>query len=1337
MGLILVKKRPRRPAPELPDGDIQVESPPELPTAGGRNWSQMLMILPMIAGSGAMMLMMMSSGSMGTNSPGGMPLRGATGALFGVSMLGMVVMNMFNGGKGPSKQEMMEIRRDFLRKLSQIRRQVHKTRRDQRRGLYYRHPDPDTLWSTVSSARLWERRTGDGDFAVIRMGLGPQQLATPIRVPQTKPVEDLEPLCTAALRKFLDTNAVVNDLPVAMDLRGFSKMYFRGDTEKSRALVRAMIAQLSTWQSPDELLLAVCASPANMAHWEWMKWLPHVLHPDDTDALGQVRLMGNSLREIEERFGEVLNGRPRFNPASTPWEGHHVVVIMDGGDTRGADHLATEGGVEGVTILDLTTPPPRQLEPGLLMLQFREDGTLRMGTVDAIDDIRKPDGLTQPEAEALARRLAPLRQSAASPGDGDDDGSFSGTNLTFTDLLDVGDPYDFNPDRAWSPRPNRDRLRIPLGVGPDGLPVDLDLKESAQDGMGPHGLMIGATGSGKSETLRTLVLALASVHSPEILNFVLVDFKGGATFTRLDKLPHTSAVITNLSDELVLVDRMKDAIEGETIRRQEELRKHGKFASLRDYEKARAAGAPIPPMPSLLIICDEFSELLTAKPDFIDMFVQIGRVGRSLGVHLLLASQRLEEGKLRGLDTHLSYRIGLRTFSAIESRTVLGVSDAYELPRAPGHGYLRFGTEPLIRFRASYVSGVYQRSAAEKAIAASGGPQVREFTAAFVAPPPKPEPEAGAVESVEDDDEQVGDSLLDILVSKMEGKGTPAHQVWLPPLEVPPTLDEFLQLTTTPERGLNTTRKDLQGALTIPVSLVDKPFEQRRDIQWLNLTGAAGHVAIVGGTQAGKSTALRTLIASLALTHTPAEVAIYCIDLGGGALSSMRSLAHVGAVYQRLDADEVRRTAAEVFNALEAREQRFATMGIDSMSTYRKMRADGRITDDPWGDIFLVVDGWLPLRQEFEDTETLITQIAQRGLSFGVHVVGAGAKWNDFRVAIRDSFGSKLELKITDAFDSIAGRRVAENVPAERPGRGITADGLHLLTALPRIDGKQEADDALADGIEDFVGKVNAAWQGPPAPKVRLLPAELPYEDLPMDDYTDATKWKIPIGIAEHDLKPVHLDFNTDPHFMYFSDVETGKSAFLRQLIKTITNRCTPTEAQFVLFDYRRSLLGAVPEGYLVKHCSTAEQTTSLVKSFLKAGKDRLPPDTVTPQQLRERSWWEGPEMFAIVDDFDLVGSGMASPLMPLLEIIPQARDIGFHIIVTRRTGGAGKDLFGKFLGTMKDMAAPGFQGSGPKAEGKLLGDIRVSKMPIGRGWLFNRKYGARKIQTPWLPPEE
>ncbi|MBX6724124.1 MAG: type VII secretion protein EccC, partial [Dactylosporangium sp.] len=357
-----------------------------------------------------------------------------------------------------------------------------------------------------------------------------------------------------------------------------------------------------------------------------------------------------------------------------------------------------------------------------------------------------------------------------------------------------------------------------------------------------------------------------------------------ATFAALDRLPHTSAVITNLADDLSLVDRMLGAMQGELVRRQELLRRAGNYASQRDYERARAAGVPLDPLPSLLVIVDEFSELLTARPDFIDMFVQIGRVGRSLGIHLLLASQRLEEGRLRGLETHLSYRIGLRTFSSMDSRAVLGVPDAYELPRAPGHGYLRTGTEGLVRFKAAYVSGVIRQDGTPTSAGGRAVDPVREFTTYYVAPQRDDKP----VEQEAEPEETVGgDTLLEVLVRRMEGQGPPAHQVWLPPLNEPPTLGQLLgPIVHSPERGLSAQSVDPQFALHGLVGIIDKPFEQRRDPMWLDLSGGAGNLIVVGGPQSGKSNFLRTLIGSLALRHTPREVQFYCLDFGGGGLTA-------------------------------------------------------------------------------------------------------------------------------------------------------------------------------------------------------------------------------------------------------------------------------------------------------------------------------------------------------------------------------------------------------------------------------------------------------------------
>ena len=319
-------------------------------------------------------------------------------------------------------------------------------------------------------------------------------------------------------------------------------------------------------------------------------------------------------------------------------------------------------------------------------------------------------------------------------------------------------------------------LRVPIGTTDGGEPLELDLKESAQQGMGPHGLVVGATGSGKSELLRTLVLRLAMAHSPEQLNVVLVDFKGGATFAGLAALPHVSALITNLADELALVERMQDALSGELVRRQEILRAAGNLASVREYDAARAAGAELPPLPSLFVVVDEFSELLSAQPEFIDLFVAIGRLGRSLGLHLLLASQRLDEGRLRGLESHLSYRIGLRTFSAQESRTVLGVPDAAELPAVPGLGYLRTDPATLVRFATAYVSG----SRPPRSTSAGNG--ILPFSIAEV-----PLPDDDAVSPIE------AESVLDLAVRRMAGRGPAAHRIWLPPLDEPETLEDLLR----------------------------------------------------------------------------------------------------------------------------------------------------------------------------------------------------------------------------------------------------------------------------------------------------------------------------------------------------------------------------------------------------------------------------------------------------------------------------------------------------------------------------------------------------------------
>jgi S-DNA-T family DNA segregation ATPase FtsK/SpoIIIE len=1285
-----------------------------------RGIGAMLMMLPMLTGVGAMAFMYAGGGN-NTRML-------VTGAMFGVSMLGMAV-GQFNSGGGEKRAELDAKRRDYMRHLVQVRKQVRRAATQQRNAVQWHHPHPEILWTVAGSRRLWERRPTDDDFAEVRIAVGPQRLAVAIVTPETKPVEDLEPMAAIALRRFVRTHQSVPGLPIAVSLRSFSRVLLRGEREPVLGLAQSILGQLVTFHAPDDLRVAIVAAPERRAEWDWVKWLPHAQLDRLIDAAGASRLVFDSMAQLEEVLGPDLNERPRHSAeARALTSAAHLVVILDGGEVNAGGALHGVG-LLGTTVIDLSGLVHRESGRWLLCLDVTAEGiSVDQGRRSA--RLGRPDQLTRVQAAGLARQLAPYRLSAQTAAAAD---APLERSMELPDLLGIGDAANTDPRVNWRRRPNRDRLRIPLGMGPTGSVVELDIKESAQEGMGPHGLLIGATGSGKSELLRTIVAALAIMHSSEELNFVLVDFKGGATFASLDVLPHTSAVITNLSDELPLVDRMQAALAGEMVRRQELLRAAGNYVSLFEYEKARLNGEPLDPLPSLLIICDEFSELLTAKPDFIDLFVMIGRVGRSLGVHLLLASQRLEEGRLRGLDTHLSYRIGLRTFSAVESRVVLGVPDAYELPSGPGHGYLKADTQTLLRFRGAYVSGPYRKAAGGPRSQAAVQGRIVNYGTAFV---PAAEPAVVDEPAAPEEPGETGKlvSMLDIIVEKLRGHGAPAHQVWLPPLAEPPGLNELVgELTVDERRGLVAAGWPGVGRLMPPVGIVDRPFEQRRDPFAVELEGSGGNVVIVGGPQSGKSTMLRSLLCSLALTHTPAEVQFFCLDFGGGTLRSLAELPHVSGVAGRRDVEAVRRTVAEVTALVDERETRFTDMGIDSMAAYRRQRATGEVVDDPFGDVFLVVDGWGTLRQEYEELETTITTLASRSLGFGVHVILTAARWAEIRINMRDMLNTKIELRLGDPGESELDRKAAVNVPEKAPGRGLTRDKLHFLSAVPRIDGRNTADD-LSAGTAQLVERVRAGWPYRPAPKVRLLPRMLPYAELGAIAGTEEPG--IPIGLDESKLGPVRLDFASNPHFYAFGDAECGKTNLLRLIAQTITSRYSSDDAMLVVADYRRGLLGAIDDAYLLGYAPSGQAFTEMVGAMRGALTKRIPGPDVTAEQLRNRSWWAGPEIYVIVDDYDLVAGGGTNPLSGLVELLPQARDIGLHVILTRRAGGASRALYDPVIQRMRELDSPGFLMSGNKEEGALLGNIKPGPQPPGRGTLMRRNEGVQLVQIAWVDPK-
>ncbi|GAA4292504.1 type VII secretion system ESX-4 FtsK/SpoIIIE family ATPase EccC4 [Mycobacterium paraffinicum] len=1157
---------------------------------------------------------------------------------FPIMMVASSVMTTM-AGRGRRQGSGIESERlRYLGYLSQLRTTITETAAAQRSSLTWSQPDPDTLWTLIGGPRMWERRATDPDFCLVRVGTGIRPLATRLVAPPTS--EPADPVTTTALQQFLRAHSTIVG-PVAIGLRGLPRVTIAGDATAARGTLRAMVCQLAVLHPPDQLLIVAAVSDRNRRHWEWLKWLPHNQHPTAADGLGAARMVYRNVQDARSALTGVRSA--------------HTVVISD----------LDDGVAEfvGATVVEVGGG--------------RDGAPVTIGPLGESQTLTDPDGLGPLDALVCARRLATYR---AGTGFRDDNGA------DWPSLIGIEELGRFNPVALWDSQDHRDRLCVPIGTRADGTRLELDIKEAAENGSGPHGLCIGATGSGKSELLRTIALGMIARNPPDVLNILLVDFKGGATFLDFARAPHVSAVITNLADDAPLVARMRDALAGEMNRRQRLLRASG-VVSAAAYERARRQGAASTALPTLFIIVDEFSELLSQHPDFADLFVAIGRLGRSLGMHLLLASQRLDEGRLRGLDAHLSYRLCLKTLSAGESRAVLGTLDAHQLPNIPGAGYLRTSDGQLARFQAAYVSGPLPAVAP---VAAPGsGPSVRAFGTQRV----------GEIIHAIAPGESSERTALHAVLDRLSGHGPPAHQVWLPPLGPAPALHTVLR-----DAPLGS------AALAVPLGIVDRPFEQSRIPLMVDLRGAAGNVAVVGAPQSGKSTALRTLIMALAATHDPRQVQFYCLDFGGGALTSTRTIQHVGAVAGRAEQRLVARIVAECESVIRSREAIFSDHGIGSMAEYRQLREQRKVPDtDPFGDVFLLVDGWATLREQFAILEASVTAIATQGLSFGVHVVLSASRWAEIRPALRDQIGTRIELRLGDPADSEVDRKAAQHVPRGKPGRGLSSDGSHMMIALP-----------LAEiGPTEFG-----------APPIPLLPNLVERETV-----VARVGGRIVLGIDEHRLQPVTCEFDRRAHLLVLGDTGCGKTATLRTLCRELVRTKTHAQAHLVIVDFRRSLLGVVESQHLGGYATSPGALAGMLPDLLDLLRRRMPPVDASQTQLRAGSWWSGPDIYLVVDDYELVAGPAGNPLAPIAEYLPYATDLGLHLLITRRSGGAERALFEPLLAAVRDFGCMTLMMGGSPGEHVPFGSVRPALLPPGRGVLHTGAGDERLVQVAWSGP--
>jgi DNA segregation ATPase FtsK/SpoIIIE, S-DNA-T family len=1252
------------------------------------------------------------------------------------------------------------VRRQYLAHAAEAEARARAAALLQRDGLLGLYPDTaGALRAARDQGALWERRPAHADFGHVRLGLGPVPGAAPVRVgTDGGPLATPEPELAEVAHRLVAATRVVPGTPVVIPLRSLSSIAVVGDPPAARTLAGSWLASLAAFHAPTDLRVIGWVPRYAARAWEWVKWLPHTRDPLAGEGFGRAEraLTTDVLRFAEQvetvagpRLGQAAR-RATHPEASAPGGGvtamvaEHVVVLVDSyapdADVAAVKHLDTllERGADlAVTVIVLADELTRVPSFCGARVELAPDGsaTYREAGPDGRVELEvSADRLDRAAAERLARWLAPLRLTGADAGADLIDtvrlvdllGLEHAGQVTPWEWLTVGDLASGASEAgvSWE-APARDPaelLQTPIGIGADGSPLVLDLKDLAAGGMGPHGILVGATGSGKSELLRSLVTGLAVRHDPRLVNLVLVDFKGGAAFADLADLPHTVGLITNLADEPTLVDRMQAALRGELARRQQLLRDAGNLDSIRDYHAAQAApGFPahLPDLPYLLVIVDEFGELLAAKPEFIDTFVAIGRLGRSMGIHLLLATQRLDEGRLRGLESHLRYRLCLRTFSASESQAVLGSAAAYGLPPLPGLGWLRVDTT-LTRFKGAICSLPYRPPSRTDLDAGTVQPfaldvasprQELEVTVA--------EPSAGRTSELR--------VIVDTLAT---ARVPPPHQVWKPPLPEVLTLN---QLAASPPNRLHPV-----------VGLLDEPDRQRQGPLALELDGAGGHVALVGAPRTGKSTFLRTLVHALTGNRSPDRVQVYAIDLGGGGLFDLADLPHVGGVCGRHEPDGIARLLREVRAVVDERAAAFRAAGVASLTDLRASHRRAASLPDPLAaETFLLIDNVGLLRTEFTDLEFGLAELAATSLQFGVHLVVTAGRWLDIRPALLDTIGTRLELRLNDPVDSQFGRAAAATLPADRPGRGLIRNQRQFQLALPWRPGDAAAPDARA-AVDQAVAAAGACWPGRRAPQVRPLPLRVSEADVP--ELAAAAGRPVAagsgflLGVDEFRLAPVHLDLlDLGAHLLIYGDQGSGRSTILRRAIAHLIGS-DPSRVRLHLVDLRRAL-GAFADAPHVDHYAFAgsliqETANDLLKLLL----DRLPGPDLPRTVLLEGSWWTGPEHVLVVDDYDLTLTAAGGPLGTLADALGHARDIGFHVLLARRVAGAQRTAFEAFGQRLRELGPPTLLLNGDRGEGPLAGDRTASPQPPGRG-LFVR-WGRRDalvqccLPNRW-PPQE
>lgn len=1317
------------------------------------------------------------------------------------AMMLMSLLGLRHGG-GMGGDQLSEInteRKNWFLGTRETRKRVRAQGSAIHRLAVSNFPNPSLLGNLSTYSRMWQVKNKnypevlpksgltDHPFLAARAGVGLAKLTPEVTHEAINVPETYEPVSASAFGRFKQVQKYVANCPIGVRFDEERSYGFRGPDPALRVdAVRPMIMSLAQNHSPNDLAIGVIADPAVEQKWDWIKWLPH---SDNTmvkvdQSLPYPRLAWSSVEEFGARMAPDLAARQSQGPA---YRGPHLIVFIDTPSDAVTWPVNMLGGNASVTFVAVRFSEDRLNvfdEKKTNLIQVDSDGTI---TVSGPRPGRlKMDRVSLTDAENFARNMARYVPSGFGTGTGSVEKDDERVPSWFS-FLGVGDDLStFDPRVQWAVNSVTPTFRSPIGYRFDmgkkrKLPEAqyLDMIEVAKGGTGPHGVIQGITGAGKSFLLQGIVLSMCAIYGPDKACFILADFKGGAAFDGWDKLPHVIAVLTNLAEEKELIDRAQDIIEGELIRRQRLLRQYGCENAVDYRNKRRAAGDPadMPTLPDLFIFVDEFYEFLKANRQYIRLFSSVGSVGRSLGVHMIPCSQFMDETLLGDLSKHIMFGISLTSSDASFSRKVIGTDDAVNLVKGSGQAIIRQSVNEVEQ-RDGFIGFNHAENYTTRGETtvnpadprtSDGGARSLPFGLYPTEDELLPAGTSEVVETVEvtSHDISMRQALMEHLCKFQEVQ---APTLWQPSITVPMTLRD----TRTGEYEV----LGSDGELRIRLGDIDNPREHARPPLVLAPKSCVG---IYGDPGTGKSMTLMTMVATTALTYRT-DLTWMLADYRGGC-APVEHYPNVASYATKHDVDTITRILGEAQIKIGHREALFAEHRITDTSEFMRMRKENPNLDDT-GYLMVGIDGIDVMLGDAEDTalRDQLIRIALNGPKYGVFLVVTAPSPDVLTFKLSKHFGSTVLLRIANPtqISVEGGLEVKGRIKAlpHQPGRGLDPlTGLYTLVMVPRMTPIPPEKEATPGYPAEYKPINNSAeiratgeMLSKMMPKVRPL-------SVVGSLYTYATMWEgamsigldlrdpsvapkdrwLPLGVDVGTLNMAWLRPQVSPHVLITGDANSGRTATLREIITTVTNMYSPTEAKFVIVDPSFRFLNEqaelVERGYMKPSNYATNDVTEVAKVLKTLLEARTPKGLPSPQALEARDWFTGPEIFVIVNAYHLVsGLGMsAGPLSVIEEFIRKAPgrggNLGVHLCVaTEAKGFANKTDRDKLCAAMVAQQTPILMLSGPANEMRVGPDrIKFEKRRPGRGLLYtpNPMRGAPSHQTvqvawtePWGPSE-